>query len=76
MAVKFAGEGVGTHSVVARVETWSGARESPWGLTVSRGLLSGDVKLRRLVDCALRGGGAATSRPIGTSGRERRGSEK
>ena len=69
--VKFEGEGpLATCSLVC-VGAWSGALESPCALTVSRGLLSGDVKLRRLVDCALRGGGAVTSRPIGMSARER-----
>ena len=57
--------------VVVRAEAWSGARESPFALAASRGLLSGDVKLGRLVDCTLRGGGAVTSRPIGMSARER-----
>ena len=56
---------------VVRVGAWLCALEGPRALTVSRGLLSGDVKLRRLVDCALRGGGAATFRPIGMSARER-----
>ena len=64
MTVKFEGEDpLVACSVAVRVEAWS--------LTVSRGLLPGDVKLRRLVDCALRGGSAVTSRPIGMSARER-----